>query len=333
MSRVALAFTMAFASLVLGVGLRWLAVEVGGFGPEDLARFKSQSGIDVPDEYGKHPFFLAWSRGDGQVFVIQAVDPLVRGPGQLVHEPAYRYLRIGFPLLARLAVGWNVALVPIGFVIVNGVAIMALGGLVGWKYPDWGSSAAAAAHPGCRAGFVYDSAEVVGTLAVLLVVLFARYSGWWGVLVGLIRPSYLTGVFLSRGWKATTATTVIAAVAVQMAVVVALGLPWDTAGAGNLTFPLVGYVVAWPDQTAPTRIVSLLIATVAGLTLVATWRSRSSHRWAIAAASSAGLALILSELVVSNPGNLLRAAGMLAFVWLIPPDSQHACSGSDRKWS
>ncbi|MDB5076203.1 MAG: rane protein of unknown function [Chloroflexi bacterium] len=125
---------------------------------------------------------------DGQYYYRIAVAPL-GGPHGL-DKPAYRYQRIGYPLVARgLAYGLNIEL-PSALVLVN-VGAIALGTLlVALLLRDAGVSplfaVAWAAYAGQVASFWRDLAEPLAMALVALAILLARRDRWWPAACALL---------------------------------------------------------------------------------------------------------------------------------------------------
>ncbi|MDH3307258.1 MAG: hypothetical protein OEO77_07050 [Acidimicrobiia bacterium] len=310
------ALLVAVVSVALMLVGRLGFVERSDFGPADLARFESQAeGLDLPDWYGDTPFFMTWSRGDGQVFVTLALDPTGEGPGRLLGDALYRYGRIGFSLLGRLAVGWNADLVPIGLWIVNTIAVAALGWVAGLRYHTIGArSLLIPLNPAVFVGYTNDTAEVLAILAVSLA--FVTRRRWWvvltAVLLGTTREAYLTVapavrrpvLFSLVGAGAVISTRLLG---------LSLGIPGRLV-AGTLTIPFVGYWSAWGDQTTVARSLSLVVLVAAVLTVVAGFTERTGAE-RLAFVSTGLLITALAPVVMDAPTNLLRAAGAIPLLW------------------
>ena len=122
---------LALITALTGLGFRSVLTARTDLGPTDLERFESQSGVDLPDVYGQMPFFLLWTRGDGQAYVTMAADLDVKGPTQNLLLPSYRYTRVGYAWFGRVAALGRVAWVPVGLMLVNLAALTAIGALTG----------------------------------------------------------------------------------------------------------------------------------------------------------------------------------------------------------
>ena len=155
-------------------------------GPADLQRFESLSGVDLPDAYGDLPFFLLWTRGDGQAYVTLASDLDLQGPAQRLLLPSYRYTRVGYAWMGRVFALGRVDLIPVGLMLVNLTALAGIGALTAKLVQLYGErSYLLLLNPGLYVGFATDTAEPLGLLLLIvgpaLRVGSARRSGERGV--------------------------------------------------------------------------------------------------------------------------------------------------------
>jgi hypothetical protein len=308
---------VAVGSLGLVLFARLWFITHERFEATDLAVYEARSyGVDLPDWYGRHPFFLAWSRGDGQAFMTIAADPLAEGPAREFDNALYRYGRLGFSVLARVAVLGRIDLVPIGFVAVNALAVLWIGWVAGTHVGTWGRRALLLPlNPAVVIGFMADTAEVVAIATLLLAVVARRTTSAVAAaaLLASTRESYSTASLLASRPMPVALAILVAVTAIRVVGVVALGLPWSGAG-GNLALPFAGYLAGWQQQTTAAALVSAAVVAAGVVTLFKARRRSGWVGWAYL--FTGALVVSVADLVVSHPVNLLRAAGALPVVWI-----------------
>lgn len=314
---------MGIIVLAAGVGVRTAMVVAAD--PElsgaDLIKFENTYGLDLPDWYDRLPFFLLWTRGDGQAFVVLASDLDADGPAQELAVPVYRYSRAGYAWLGRLAALGRNDWVPIGLMAVNSAALVAIGSMASaLAHPRGPAALLLTANPAIYVGFASDTAEPLG-VALLMAVLTAsdgRGAGVWAGLLAAVRPSLATAV-PARGRNLPAVLIPLALVGVGLHLLGSLlftgnaSIPPDT-----LVLPMTGYVETWRNlPVAASIVVGIpLFASIAtiywGLTRRSGWARLS---WIV----TGFLVLTFGSLVLQSPNNWTRAAAGLPVLWGAQP--------------
>lgn len=307
---------MLFATAIVltGIFIRWSVTNTAGLSEVDLNRYEAAFGVDLPDWYGDHPFFLYWSLGDGQAFVTLAADPVGENSSQLLGSPAYRFSRIGFSLVGRVAVGWRLDLIPIGLFAANTASLFVIGLFAGTRASRSDPTAVLlAANPAVYIGYVGDSAEpfAIALLLCALTALSRARSAGSAFALATVRPSYLTTIFASRFPLSSFAAAMVAAASVSIVGTVTFGPPTAAAGA-QFTAPLLGFFRAWGSAEYLGRLSLLAILLAVAVSLgVALKRSDLAPGTRISLALTALVLLNLNLVVLTHSVNSLRAAGSL----------------------
>ena len=245
------------------------------------------------------PWFSAWSLGDGQAFVMIALDPTGRKLDQEIDEAGYRFSRAGY--------GWAVAfvslgqadLIPYGLALVGLLSFLALIVIAVRLRPILGSSAwILLANPAVYIGLGGDTSEPLG---ILLLTIAMASSGWLAaVLLGITRPSFLIAV-----WGRWSQFLPGSAAALILGVYSLLVFGFDALipAGGRLGIPLAAYFEhgsLWGWLLA-----GFAMATVAlGLRL-------RDWAWVLAGA----FVVCFGADVLRDPANAWRAAGFLPVLW------------------
>lgn len=250
-----------------------------------------------------HPWFSAWTLGDGQAFAVIAADPLGLGFGDDLREPGYRYQRAGYSWLAWAASGGQAGLVPyalafIGALAVVGTLVLAIS-LRGRIGP---SAWFLVLNPALYIGFAGDTAEALAILFLGLTL--ASSSPWAAVALGMTRPDYLLAA-LGR-WKPFLAGIAGAGIVATYSAW-HFGLETMLPRVDLLSLPFSGYF-AYPSAAA------WLLAVTASLTLVVGVRRRN---WAWAAVGA--YVICFAPVVTADPANAWRAAGLMPVLWAFGP--------------
>lgn len=288
---------VALAAVLMIVVVRW--IETGPRDLKDLATFESATGVAIGPE---SEFFASGLNGDGAAFAIVAVDPLGMTIGRRLFEPSYRYSRFGYPFLAwGLSAGrsdWVLAglsvagLVSVG---VNGYVASMLNERRGWR--AW----LLVCNPALVIGALWGTAEplALGLLTVSLIT----GSVIAGFLVTVVRPSYLLATV-------NRPRLFVAGLTLAVVVKAVWSLRFDDSflsGASNLGLPFVGI---WQATTW------MGLAVVgSGAVTSAVGIAKRDWAWAV----SGFFVVCLSAVVLDNPINALRAAGVLPVLWAFGP--------------
>ncbi len=272
---------------------------------------------------------------DGQFYYAIARDPLAAGPApDLLALPTYRYVRIGYPLLA----GGFGAFSP--EVTVAGMLVLALAGFgitvvatyrLAWRedLPSWVAPLAAASLPALLSVRFLMADSLAMGLGLLGVLWFLEGRDRAAVVVlalaaltketYLLLPLAMAASIASADWRSSHARRRALSYLLVPALPLALwtGFVVMRLGWGNspnaLAWPFVGIVdsIARWDQ-APGREVAFaviaLAALVAALVAVVLLRDR---RWAWLVMPWVALLVISSDLVWAFGNNALRVAAPL----------------------
>jgi len=324
-----LALTLVLSSIVVGLTARTTFVDRSAFGPDDLAHYEARGyGADLPDEIGDQPFWLAWTRGDGQAYVTLAADPWAQEETRSLGVALYRYGRVGYSWLALALVAGQFQLIPHGLLAASLLGLGGLGWVVAHRVQTWGPrSLILLAVPGALIATATDTAEALGLgLTALATTRVGASAVASAFVLGIVRPDFATGLFL-RGRSALPLVGWCAAGAVGVRLLgLGLGLPYSGLN-DNLTVPLAGYVSVLAEQGNLDRTVTVGLGIVSLITIVRGLSLESG--WSRAAPLTTGLfVLMLSPAVLAGTQNSLRAAAVLWLVWAVPPGVDVANAGS-----
>lgn len=291
---------IVLAAAVVLLGALWVrAIYVPSFADRHVAASEERYHFDVgePGEW-----FSAWSLGDGQAYVLIALDPTGQKLDEEVKISAYRFTRAGygwagwvFSLGKSEAIPYALALVGALAVIANLVFATLLRGRIGPR--AW----LLILNPALYVGFAGDTSEPLGLLFLTLALGSASWVA--AVLLGVTRPTYL--VALWGRWK--TFLPGVAAAALLVAYGVFVLRPRVIAPGGGLALPFVAYFQQW-------SIWGVLLAIAALGTLAFGLRARD---WAWVLGSA--LVLCFGIEVLANPVNAWRTAGFLPVMWAFGP--------------
>ena len=266
---------------------------------EHLVRLEGAIGIPVTSIA---PWYSRWAIGDGVAFAIIATDPLGFDLGQSLFGPGYRYQRAGFGwVLWAVSLG-QAEFVPYAMVLVGLSCIVALF-VLARKYREVLGPASwlLVLNPAVFIAVLGATAEALGVL--LLVLATASGGSRWSIPLGLTRPTFLIAL-VSRGrafFLGVLATACLFGFGVWQ-------FGWDLGQyTGRATLPFFGFIEA-------ASLGSWIVALSALVTLLVGLMRRD-----LAWIASGGFVLCFSSLVVENPFNALRAAGMLPVLWAFGP--------------
>ena len=316
---------LALMTVLAGLGFRSVLTARTDLGPADLERFESRSGVDLPDAYGKTPFFLLWTRGDGQAYVTLAADLDLDGPAQHLLLPSYRYTRVGYAWLGRIVALGRVAWVPVGLMLVNLTALAAIGALTGRLVHRFGERAyLVLLNPGLYVGFATDTAEPLGLLLLMVAVVTGSVllTGVASFALGTVRPSFGIGL-PARGRNLGVLIGSVAGGALLIRLIALLAIQDNTTPIETLGLPFAGYweIISTEPQTEAVGAALLLFA---ALTTAFVGGFRRSGAVRIAWLANAVLMLCLGPFVLNDPFNWTRAAAVLPVLWALPIQSGRA---------
>ena len=327
------ALILALVSIAFGVLFRFQFVDRLAFDADDLAYYeRTPYGVDLPDRYGDTPYWLSWSRGDGQAYVTLAGDPWAEGPVRGLRVALYRYSRIGYSWAALTLTLGRVDLIPYGLFAVSMISLGVVGWIVGRNLNRWGPRCLILlVVPGALISAASDTAEAFG-LALSTLAVTAPMPGATAaaLTLGIVRPDFATTLFL-RGKRSLWLIGACGVTAVGVRLLgMSLGL--DYAGLNNnLTWPYVGYFDVMGTQTPVDQAVTIGLLAVATVTVI--HAVLNERGWRRLAFGTTGLfVLLLAPLVLANYQNSLRAAIGLSLIWAIPadpePDGDQSSSGA-----
>jgi len=247
-----------------------------------------------------HPWFSAWTLGDGQAYAVIAADPLGLDFGDELRDPGYRYQRAGYAWLVWVGSAGQARLIPYAMGAVGALAVIGTLILAISLRDRLGPSAwFLVLNPALYIGFAGDTAEPLAILFLGLAL--ATSSPWFGAALGVTRPDYLLAL-LGR-WR-TFGYGVAAAALIAGYSIIRFG--FDTLfpeGARLLGLPLAGYL----DSPS---LAGWALALLAMVTLAVGVRFRN-WAWAVV-----GLyVLCFSYDVLVDPVNAWRAAGLMPVLW------------------
>jgi hypothetical protein len=300
--------------LRLGASVSW------GFGPQDLDRYaETAHGFELSRD--TPPFFLTWSRGDGQAFMSIAADLNGDGVSRGLGLQTYRMSRIAHSVLARLFALGRIEWLPYGLAASSFAAYAGLLAVSVRLTDTLGiRSLALGLSPAAIFGTMFDTAEGLGTL--LATVALTTSTLWLGVLsgavLGIARPSYGTAVLASRVGPVVPASTVLAGAALQLLLVFGFGLPFAGSG-GNIVIPFTGYIAALPSMHIVTIPSALVVLAMAVILFTYSVESRFTGSFRVAAAVSALLAISVGPSTFVGPMSPLRVSGALVVLLVTAP--------------
>lgn len=291
---------IVLATAVVLLGALWVrAIYVPSFADRHVAASEDRYHFDVGEP---GDWFSAWSLGDGQAYVLIALDPSGHKLDEEVKISAYRFTRAGygwagwvFSLGKAEAVPYALALVGALGLIANLVLAVMLRGRMGPR--AW----LLILNPALYVGFAGDTSEPLGLLFLTLALGSASWVA--AVLLGVTRPTYL--VALWGRWR--TFLPGVASAVLLVAYGVLVLQPRVIAPGGGLALPFVAYFEQW-------SIWGVLLGIAALGTLAFGLRARD---WAWVLGSA--LVLCFGVEVLANPVNAWRTAGFLPVMWAFGP--------------
>ena len=316
--RSATLFALVLFSLVML--LRIGVAESWNLGRQDVERFEELPyGFDLAPN--TPPFFLTWSRGDGQAFMSIAADLNGDGVSSGLGNQSYRMSRIAHSALARVLAIGNVESLPYGLAAASFGAYAALlavsirlADVLGRRALLLGLS------PAAMIGTVFDTAEGLGSL--LLTVGMTTSSVWLGVLagglLGTARPTYGTAILASRSGPLVPLATLTAGALLQVFLVFGLSIPFS-GGSGNIVFPFSGYLDALPTMHPAVMASAAVVLTMAAVLVGYSFNKSYLGRFRLAAAASAALAISVGPSTFVGPMSPLRVSGALVVLLLVAP--------------
>lgn len=308
-----LAVIMALVVALVRLGL----AESRGYGPADVIRFGEQPyGVDLPQN--TPPFFLMWSRGDGQAFMSIAADLDGDGASAGLGRQAYRMSRIGHSVVARGLSFGQIDLLPFGLASASFLAYgcllaaaVRLTDQLGYRAMLLGLT------PAAIIGTTYDTAEGFGSLLLVVGLTSTSLSSGIaaGALLGVTRPSFGTGILASRHGAIVPVATIAAAIALQAWLALDLGVGFSGFG-GNFVMPFTGFVAELPRMTWPVFTSAAIVVVIAAILVRHAFDVRFTPGFRLAGAVTAIIAISVGPATFVEPGSPLRVSGA-AFVLLV----------------
>jgi hypothetical protein len=248
------------------------------------------------------PWFSAWSVGDGQAFVLIALDPTGRKLAEEVGIPTYRFVRAGYGWL-----GWVMSLgraewVPYALALVGALSIAATLALAIRLRGVLGPMAwILVLNPAIYVAFAGDTSEALGVFLLALTMA----SGWRIVAaaLGFTRPTF--AIALWGRWRLLIPALAAGLVLTVYGLVTFADKSLDPGD--GLAVPLAAYF----DHLSPW---TALLA-IGAVGTVAVGVRRRDWAWVV----SGIFVLAFGNQVVSDPVNAWRAAGFLPVLWAFGP--------------
>lgn len=304
-------------STAVFVRVEW--VERHDVNADDLATFEAVSGIDLPDWYDDSPFFLNWTRGDGATFVGLASDLNTDDAALRIGDPAYRYSRVGYAWMGRVAALGRPALIPVGLFVVNVIALIVLAITCSRLYDVVGFRAyLLVANPAVYVAFLSDTAELVAVTALTLALYLPRRGAFGAAaILAITRPS-LIPTLAARGRNVVMLLIVATASISVVALKAWFTFETFSAPANVLAPPLVGYAATIGNATPADSILLVALAIAAlGTVIVGLTKAKGWVRvgWVV----SGLLVLMLGQAVLQDMNDWARAAAALPVLWAFGP--------------
>ena len=178
---------------VVAVYVRWAYIPSFSDRHVEISEEKYDFDVGEPG-----PWFSAWSLGDGQAYVLIALDPTGGKLAEEIPEAGYRFARAGYGWA-----GWAVSLgradfVPYALALVGAVCLVGVLALAVRMRPVLGPrSWLMVLNPALFIGFAGDTSEPMG---ILFLAMALAWDSWVSaIFLGVTRPTFL--VALWGRWK------------------------------------------------------------------------------------------------------------------------------------
>jgi hypothetical protein len=286
---------IVFASAVF---VRWLYIPTWADRHIELSEERYEFDVGEPGQW-----FSAWSLGDGQAYVMIAVDPRGGLIDSQISEAGYRFARAGYGWATWAISLGQETLVPYALAIVGALSLAGVVLVATRMRPILGPrSWLMVFNPALFIGFAGDTSETMG---IFLLAVATAWGSWLAAtMLGITGPTFLVNLW--GNWRPFL-TGVSAAIALALYGLVAFGADSMIPAGGRLGLPLVAYgqqVGIW----------GFLLASAAVATIVVGVKKRD-WAWILA-----GLfVLSFGPDVVRDPVNAWRAAGFLPVMWAFGP--------------
>jgi len=301
---------VALVSAVVVLAAFWVRFEyIPPFPDRQIEVSESKYGFDVGEP---SQWFSAWSVGDGQAYVMIALDPTGQKLADEIPEAGYRFARAGYGWAGFVVSLGRDTFVPQALAIVGALALLGVLVLAISLREKVGPRAwLLVLNPALYIGFAGDTSEPLGIL--LLLIALTSSSALAAGLVGMTRPTYL--IALWGKWRAL-AIGVAAATVIALYGLIVFGASAMVPDAGRLGVPFLGYFLE-------PNLWSLVLVAAAVATVVIGYRTRD-WAWVVAGV----FVVCFGRLVVEDPVNSWRAAGFLPVLWALGPRYQPAGASS-----
>lgn len=296
--------------VVLSVYVRWSYI------PSSSDRHVAVSEAKYDFDVGEPgPWFSAWSLGDGQAYVLIALDPSGNKLAEEIPEAGYRFARAGYGWSGWAASLGRADLVPYSLALVGALCLAGvLAVAVRMRSVLGPRSWLMVLNPALFIGFAGDTSEPMGIL--FLAIAIAGGSWVATLLLGVSRPTFLVGLW--ERWRLLLLGGAAAA-ALALYSLVAFGFEALIPSGGRLSLPLLAYI-DYPSSWG----VLLAMAAIATLSIGVLRRDWS---WILA-----GLfVLCFGSDVLRDPVNAWRAAGFLSVMWAFGPRWRLPTGHADRE--
>ena len=274
--------------------VRWTYIP--SFPDRHVAASEARFDFDVGDP---GPWFSAWSLGDGQAYVLIAIDPTGEKLAEEVPEAGYRFSRAAFGWLGwALSVGQN-SMIPYSLLMVGLLSVIGLLAAAVSLRPRLGTRARLIlCNPAIYIGLAGDTAEPLALL--LLVLALASESRIAAAALGITRPDFLVSLWGKWRLFLPGALSAIALLAYSS---IAFGVLSLTSASVRIGPPLAGFA-------SELSFGGVVLALVAIATVVLGVKEKD-WSWIV----SGAFVLCFAPDVLANSANAWRAAGFLPVLW------------------
>ena len=286
---------------VVAVYVRWAYIPSFSDRHVEISEEKYDFDVGEPG-----PWFSAWSLGDGQAYVLIALDPTGDKLAEEIPEAGYRFARAGYGWAGWAASIGRADFVPYALALVGAVCLVGVLALAVRMRPVLGPrSWLMVLNPALFIGFAGDTSEPMG---ILFLAMALAWGSWVAAtLLGVTRPTFL--VALWGRWKLFLVGVGTAAL-LAIYVVVGVGPEQVMPGGGRLGMPLFAYIdhpSVWGLALASASIATVVVGAL-----------RRDYAWIL----SGLFVLCLGSDVLRDPINAWRSAGLISVLWAFGPGFQ-----------
>lgn len=291
-------FLLVLLVVLTAAYVRWTYIP--SFSDRHVAVSEEKYDFDVGEP---GPWFSAWSLGDGQAYVLIALDPSGAKLAEEIPEAGYRFARAGYGWAGWAASLGRADFVPYALALVGALCLVGVLAVSVRMRPVLGPrSWLMVLNPALFIGFAGDTSEPMG----ILLLSMALAWGWWtaAALLGMTRPTFLVAVW--GRWRFLL-FGVLGAIAIALYGLISFGTSALIPSGGRLGLPVVAYFEhpsAWGVLLAGAALVTLAFGI-----------GKRDWAWILAG----GFVLCFGTDVLRDPVNAWRAVGFLPVMWAFGP--------------